>query len=664
MRPLASRAKLFLGLAAAVQAAGLLPAIAATKAAAAAAEPSGGLVKQALDLLHHISPAERDTMVLLATSAFVSPLMGFVKLSPVLGFLFAGMLLGPSGLALVSDVSTTTKLAELGVVFFLFEMGLELELDEIKRVSKDAFRLGTSQFLITALVIGLTASFLGQSVAASVVLGGGLALSSSAFVIQLLSESGELATRFGRAAFGTLLFQDLAVVPLLVVTPLLDSTGAALGTALSDAGKKAVFALATSFVMGRLLLQRIFKLVASAKDQTSFLAITLFTVLSMSAFTAALGLSDTLGAFLAGVLLAETKFRYQVEADIAPFRGILLGLFFITTGFQIDLPFAIKKAPILLTMAVALHAVKTLIMTLVCIAGGLKKSGAFRTGLILSQGGEFAFVLFSLARANGILQPTQTKLLLTMVVITMFFTPFLSTFGKKISAAIAKSEPTKLIVPSMDDGERDQGNYVLVAGFGRVGKIVCDLLTSKLIRYKAFDADPSCVAEAREKGLPVFSGDARRPDLLKTLMKEGKYSVSAVVVALDKRNDVNQVVRALRREYPNKDQMPIFVRALDERHRQSLSDKDVTVIVKGPQEMSLQLGAAALLNSGLEEGEVFDLIEDKRKDLNKDWISLISSAQKPKKKGWGKADDDDSMKKADGDIIEDSVVANATTSAP
>jgi len=313
-------------------------------------------------------------------------------------------------------------------------------------------------------------------------------------------------------------------------------------------------------------------------------------------------------------------------------------------------------------MAVTLHTVKTLIATLVCIAGGLKKSGAFRTGLILSQGGEFAFVIFSLARANGILQPAQAKLLLTMVVITMFFTPFLSIFGKKVIDAAAKNQPTRLILPGKD--EKDQGDYVLVAGFGRVGEIVCSLLTSKLIRYKAFDADPSCVAEAREKGLPVFSGDARRPDLLKTLMKEGKYSVSAVVVALDKRNDVNQVVRALRREYPNKDQMPIFVRALDERHRQSLSDKDVTVIVKGPQEMSLQLGAAALLNSGLEEGEVFDLIEDKRKDLNKDWISLISSAQKPKKKGWGKADDDDSMKKADGDIIEDSVVANATTSAP
>jgi len=208
-----------------------------------------------------------------------------------------------------------------------------------------------------------------------------------------------------------------------------------------------------------------------------------------------------------------------------------------------------------------------------------------------------------------------------------------------------------------------------VAGFGRVGEIVCSLLTSKLIRYKAFDMDPYRVAEAREKGLPVFSGDAKRPDILKALMKEDKYSISAVVVALDKEKDINQVVRALRREYPDRDKMPILVRAVDEKHRRSLAITGVTAVVTGPQEASLLLGGAALFNCGLEEGEVFDLIEDKRKDLNKDWFEVIRVAQKKKKNDSGKKDDDDSMKKAEGEIIEDSVVPqvpemNATTSTP
>ena len=236
----------------------------------------------------HVTGVEKDTIVLLLTTALVTPLMGYVGLSPVLGYLFAGMVLGPGCLGLVSDVATTTKLAELGVVFFLFEMGLELEYERLKSVGRDAFRLGSLQFALTSSLIAAIGSTLFKiSPAAAVVIGGGLALSSSAFAIQLLSEKGELASRFGRASFGILLFQDIAVVPLLVVTPLLGGSGAQLGAALRLAAFKSVSALGVIIVTGRLLLQRVFQVVASAKDQTAFLAITLLTVLSMSAFTQA-----------------------------------------------------------------------------------------------------------------------------------------------------------------------------------------------------------------------------------------------------------------------------------------------------------------------------------------------------------------------------------------
>ena len=477
----------------------------------------------------HISPGERDTILLLLATALVTPAMGLINLSPVLGFLFAGMVLGPAGLAVVSDIETTTKLAELGVVFFLFEMGLELELERLKSVGRDAFFLGSSQFTLTWLVLGGLATYFGASAPTALILGGGLALSSSAFVIQLLSEKGELASRFGRASFGILLFQDLAVVPLLVVTPLLGGSGAQLGAALRLAAIKSVSALLSIFVVGRFMLQRAYKLVASAKDQTSFLAITLVTVLSMAGFTAGLGLSDTLGAFLAGVLLAETKYRYQIEADIAPFRGLLLGLFFITTGFSIDLGLAATSWKVVLAMAVGLHTIKTVITTLICLASNLKLSAALRSGLLLSQGGEFAFVIFALAQQHGLLAPRQVKLLLTTVVLTMFLTPFLNEIGAKISSSMERRSG-KILLPSSEEAE--SSNYILVCGFGRVGQAVCELLTGKLVRYKAFDMDPYRVAEARELGLPVFFGDATRPEVLQVRTRYAHHPSLCLVLTL------------------------------------------------------------------------------------------------------------------------------------
>jgi len=407
------------------------------------------------------------------------------------------------------------------VVFFLFEMGLELELERLKSVGRDAFKLGTSQFVSTVLAIGGVAMACGMTSATALVIGGGLALSSSAFVLQLLSQKGELASRFGRASFGILLFQDLAVVPLLVVTPLLGGTGAQLGAALRLAAVKSISALLMIGVAGRVLLGRVYKLVAGAKDQTAFLAITLATVLSLSGFTAALGLSDTLGAFLAGVLLAETKYRYQIEADIAPFRGLLLGLFFITTGFSIDLRLAVSSWQLVLGMALGLHALKTALTAAVCLLSGLQLSVAIRSGLLLSQGGEFAFVIFALAQQHGLLMPKQVKLLLTVVVVTMFLTPFLNDLGAKLSSAMERRSG-RILLPRPDEAE--PSDFILICGFGRVGQAVANLLTKKLVRYKAFDMDPYRVAEARELGLPVFFGDATRPEVLNVLIAEQKAS--------------------------------------------------------------------------------------------------------------------------------------------
>lgn len=581
------------------------------------------VVQAAKDVSAHVDAAERDTIVVLGVSALVPPVMNMLNLSPVLGFLFAGIVIGPSGLGLVSDVATTTKLAELGVVFFLFEMGLELELERLKSVGRDAFILGSGQFLLTSLVFITIATQIGFSANAAFVLGGGLALSSSAFVIQLLSEKGELASRFGRASFGILLFQDLAVVPLLVITPLLGGSGAQLGAALRSAAVRSVSALLLIFASGQLLLNRVFKLVANSKDQTAFLAVTLLTVLGLSGFTHALGLSDTLGAFLAGVLLAETKFRFQIEADIAPFRGLLLGLFFITTGFSIDVGIAWSNAPLVLGMTVGLITLKSLIVALVCTLARLKLGTAIRSGLLLSQGGEFAFVIFGLAQTHGILLPKQIKLLYASVVLSMFLTPFLNDLGGMLATKLKNREKGGIMLPS--DSEKDDGDYILVCGFGRVGQAVCDLLTTKLVRYKAFDMDPYRVAEARELGLPVFYADARRPDVLQVFLKDSR--ITAVVIALDNERMTTGSVRALKRLYP---EMPIFVRATDEKHRRKLASAGATALETGPQESALLLGGALLSSMGMPAEEVIKSIEDKRIDMYSDGMKMIGEMSQGK----------------------------------
>jgi Kef-type K+ transport system membrane component KefB len=298
------------------------------------------------------------------------------------------------------------------------------------------------------------------------VLGGGLALSSSAFVLQLLKDKQQLATRFGKAAFGVLLFQDLAVVPLLVVTPILAGSGRGLASALSSAVIKAGMALGAIAFAGRVVLNPLFKTVAEAQSQEAFLGVILLTVLSMSFMTEGLGLSNTLGAFLAGVLLSETKYRYQVEADIAPFRGILLGLFFVTVGFEIDLKLIARNLPLVGSLVLGLLGLKTVITSGLSLAFGLSLSTSQQTGLILSQGGEFAFVAFGLARSLGILDQSTTKLMMTCVSLSMACTPFLASLGNRIANILEeKSDFTHYLGQDRDANEiKESDEFVVVVG--------------------------------------------------------------------------------------------------------------------------------------------------------------------------------------------------------
>eukprot|EP00934_Nitzschia_sp_Nitz4_P000431 Nitzschia sp. Nitz4//scaffold264_size26629//9335//14112//NITZ4_008233-RA/size26629-processed-gene-0.34-mRNA-1//-1//CDS//3329544794//431//frame0 len=364
-------------------------------------------------LAKYMEGPKSDTLLLLFITAMNTPICKLLGSSPILGFLALGTLFGPNCLNLIGDVHKTEMMADLGIVFFLFEMGIHLDFKTLMGMKKDVFGLGGSQFMVTAIVVALVAKFCGMSSAAQIVLGGGLALSSSAFVLQLLRDKKELNSRFGKSSFGVLLLQDLAVVPLLVITPILAGSGNGLTEAVGSAVVQATLALTSIFLVGKFLLTPFFDLVAGAKSQETFVGALLCTILGMSFLTEGLGLSNTLGAFLAGVLLAETKYRHQVEKEISPFRGILVGLFFFTVGFEIDLQLIASKWGVISAIVLGIVSMKTLITTCLCLAFGLSQGVSQRVGLILSQGGEFAFVAFRLARSYGILSDEVTKLMLT-----------------------------------------------------------------------------------------------------------------------------------------------------------------------------------------------------------------------------------------------------------
>lgn len=389
---------------------------------------------------HIVDSPRSDTLLVLATTALNTPVcVNLLKISPILGFLALGILFGPNGLALVRDVHTVETFADLGIVLFLFEMGLHLSFDTLLEMKGDVFGLGLSQFVVTGIIIAVLSKWMlgdSSSLASQVVLGGGLALSSSAFVLQLLKDKDQLSSDMGRKSFGVLLLQDLAVVPLLVVTPILAGSGdTTIPQAVAKASLQAVLALSTLGAAGAWLLQPLLRFVAASHSQDALVGTVLALVLACSFLTEGLGLSNTLGAFLAGVLLGETTSRHDIEREIAPFRGVLVGLFFFTVGFEIDLPLMAQSPTLVAGLVLGLMAVKATIATGLAWATGASLGLAQHVGLLLSQGGEFAFVTFRLARSLGVLDADTTKLMLTVVSLTMGLTPFAEELGSRLSQA-------------------------------------------------------------------------------------------------------------------------------------------------------------------------------------------------------------------------------------
>ncbi|KAF8655676.1 hypothetical protein HU200_060996 [Digitaria exilis] len=569
-----------------------------------------------------------DTLTFLGVTVLVVPAFRVVRASPILGFFCAGVVLNQFGL--IRNLTDVKLLSEWGILFLLFEMGLELSLSRLKALARFAFGMGLPQVLLSTLAFtafelppnGAIGTKILQflfnsrpdlvnirSIDEAIVIGAALSLSSSAFVLQLLAEKGELPTRFGSATLGILLLQDIAVVPLLVILPVLESqniVSQSVWPILLAESLKALGGLGLLSLGGKYLMRRVFEFVAESRSSEAFVALCLLTVAGTSLITQQLGFSDTLGAFLAGAILAETNFRTQIEADIRPFRGLLLGLFFVTTGTSIDMQLLIREWPNVLSLLGGLIAIKTLIITAIGPRVGLTLQESVRIGLLLSQGGEFGFVVFSLANRLGVLPLELNKLLIIVVVLSMALTPLLNEVGRRIAGIIDESSEEK-------DKPDEMVNYgatepIVIVGFGEMGQVLAKFLSAPLSfgldqdaegwPYVAFDLNPAVVKSARKSGYPVLYGDGSRPAVLQSA---GITFPKAIMVMYTGKERTIEAVNRLRQAFTA---VPIYARAQDLSHLLDLKKAGATDVVLENAETSLQLGSILLRGLGVMSDDV------------------------------------------------------------
>lgn len=542
------------------------------------------------------SDAITDILIVLIAALAIVPVLHRFGISSVLGYLAAGIAIGPSGLKAIADPEQAAWLAELGIVFMLFAIGLELPLERLKTMRYYVFGLGSAQMVVTATLLGAAAWSLGADPAAALVIGGMLALSSTATVLKLLVDRGEAAARFGRIAVAILLLQDLAVVPMLALIPLLGGGAANPWEALGFAFVKAAVALSVILLAGRLLIRPLFRQIAATGNSELFTAASLFILLGLGWITREAGMSMSLGAFLAGMLLAGTPYRHQIEADIQPFRGLLLGLFFVTVGMTFDLAVLMADFVAIIGFTLAFVAAKILLTFLVARLFRLRPDTSLRAAMLLAQGSEFGFVLSGLAGAGGVLSPDLVLSLNAAIVLSICLTPLLAFAGARLARVLRDRRGHK--ASSLSDESERLAEHVLVAGYGRVGQAICRLLDNAEISYVALDLNVQRVVAARNRGLPVYFGDAGRIDVLRAA---GIERASLAVIAMDNPAIAERMAEALRDAVPA---LTIVARAWDAGHAKRLADRGVNEAIPEDIEIGLALGTAMLQRLGRAERDV------------------------------------------------------------
>ena len=562
-----------------------------------------------------MSALELTLLYLLAAVLGVT-LFRWLKLPPMLGYLAVGVVIGPHALALSNNADSVRHLGEFGVVFLMFVIGLEFNLPKLRTMRRHVFGLGLLQVVLTVMMATVGSLLLaavapklwGMPWQTALALSGAIAMSSTAIVVKLLAERLEMDTEHGRRVMGVLLFQDLAVVPLLVVIPALGASPDQLFTALALAGLKAALLVGVLLTGGQRVMRWWLTLVARRKSEELFVLNLLLVTLALSWLTELAGLSLALGAFIAGMLISETEFKHQVETDIRPFHDVLLGLFFISIGMMLDWQIVLQQWPLVLLLATLPVLFKLLLVSGLTRALGATAGVSLRTGLYLAQAGEFGFVLLTLSNQNGLVPPNLLNPILASMVLSMLATPFIIMQSNRIVMRLVASEwlQQSLQMTSIARKAINTAEHVIVCGYGRCGQNLGHMLEQEQIPYMALDLDPDRVRQAASAGDSVVFGDASR---LQSLMAAGLARASAVVVTYLDTASALKVLACVRSHAPN---VPVIVRTVDDHDLEKLRAAGATEVVPEAIEGSLMLASHALALVGVPMRRVIRVVQDQR----------------------------------------------------
>lgn len=564
----------------------------------------------------------KDLLIVLGTAGVAIPLLRRVGMSSILGFLLTGVLLGPHVLGWLADripLLVPLKLqtgagisgpAELGVVFLLFLIGLELSPERLRTMRQLMIGLGGSQILLSGSIIAVASWAWGFTLAQAVVIGMALSLSSTAIVIQLFSEERRLGSQAGRMSFAVLLMQDICVVPmLLLLGNLAPNAEGAIAMNAGVALMQAILAITFIVIVGRYVLTPMLRLVASSSSAELFMATVLFAAIGTSALAAAAGLSMSLGAFIAGLTLAETEFRRAIEAIVEPFKGVLLGLFFLLVGLDLDLQAILDQPLLILTATILVITAKALVVMAISSGMGLPRAAAIESAVLLGPGGEFAFVLLGTAMTQGLFNESELTPLLLAVSLSMMLIPLLGRLAKAAQRKLPDAGAATALFSIPTGGI--EGSNIIVAGFGRVGSMVAEMLREQELPLVGIDLDVGNLASARKKGFQVYYGDATD---IAFLRRCGLSEARALAITMDNAARAQEILRAARAARPD---LKIIARARDERHAMKLYEAGVTEAVPETTEASLQLAEALLVETGIPMGLAIAAVHQRRDGYRK-----------------------------------------------
>ena len=546
-----------------------------------------------------------DIFILLLASFAVVIVFKQLKLSPALGYLVAGAAIGPFGFGILTSTETTKSIAELGIVFLLFAIGLELTFEKLIAIKTYVLGFGSLQIIATATAIAtICHKFFAINLESSIIIGGALALSSTAIVMQVIAENGEENTRVGRLSFAILLMQDLVVIPILVLLPLLANKKLAIMPALGEVTVNAIMAMTLIFISGRLFLRPIYRIIADLKSDVLFLSFTLIVIFGASLISNRMGLSFALGAFIAGLMVAETEYRYRVEEEIISLKHLLMGLFFMSIGMSFDFDLLLKSLPYILLLSLILITVKASIIIGLCKLFKFPLAPSIHAGLLLAQGGEFAFVVFVMAVQKKLIEQDVSQFLITIVTLTMALTPIIANIGRKIKTTLYTKDVLKdnKIKREIDE----MSNHIIVVGFTKVGRIISYILKKSTKNYIIIDNNHRLVRIEKTNGYNISYGDAMNLDILKYI---GIERAEAIIIAMEDEITCMKITRFISQNFP---EVNVVTKSENIKNADRFKKIGANLVISKNVETALQLSKVALRSIGINNNEIESILTNFR----------------------------------------------------